>query len=213
MGQAPQLKETSMKLLDVLGSSLGLMDTLLLVRASVWAWPFGILAICINTVLYFDVKLYADVILHIVYLISSIYGWLYWLYGSRNKKRAPITHISLAMFKALLFIGIIGTFIGFEILKRYTPSTTPLWDSATAVLSLIAQWLVCRKIIENWLLWFFIDFLYVGLYYYKGLPFHTLENVFYLAIAVVGYILWRKKMGVESIYEVQKRSQHSLSFN
>lgn len=186
-----------MKILDFLGSSLGLIDTLLLVRASVLAWPFGILAICINIVLYFEVKLYADIGLQIVYLISSIYGWCYWLYGNNDKKPIAITHITWSMSLSLLIIGMIGVFLTDEILILYTPSTTPLWDSTTAILSLIAQWLVCRKIIENWLLWLLIDSLYAGLYYYKGLPFHTMEHTIYLVIAVVGYIVWKKKMDKE----------------
>lgn len=188
-----------MKILDVLGSSLGLVDTLLLVRASIWAWPIGILAILINMVLYFKVMLYADLALQMVYLASSLYGWYYWLWGAKNNHPVPITHITLKLSLILLCLAGVATLISTGLLMHYTHSTTPLWDSSSAILSLVAQWLVCRKIIENWLLWLLIDSLYAGLYYYKGLPFHTLEHCIYLVIALIGYWLWRKKMYADRV--------------
>jgi len=66
------------------------------------------------------------------------------------------------------------------------------------VVSLIAQWLMCRKIIETWSLWFFVDACYVGMHYLKGIPMHALVSCIYLGMAIVGYLLWQKQLKVST---------------
>ena len=77
-------------------------------------------------------------------------------------------------------------------LQYFTNSTTPLLDATTTILALITQWLVCRKILENWLMWIVVDSLYIGLYNYKQLNFHAFENIIYLILAIIGFVKWYK---------------------
>mgnify|MGYP000713545896 CR=1 FL=1 len=75
----------------------------------------------------------------------------------------------------------------------------PYLDATTTVLSLIAQWMVCKKIIENWILWFVVDAIYVFLYFYKDIPAHGVLLIIYLGLAVAGFIRWRKLMGKQQM--------------
>ncbi len=184
-----------MNTLDILGSSLGLLDTILLIRASIWAWPVGIAAILLNLVLYCHTALYADAALQVFYLSFYCYGWWYW----QRKSAAEITisNLNKQQLARLLMLIIFSSGVISFFLFYYTNSTTPLWDASTTVIALAAQWCTCRKMIENWLLWFVNDALYAGLYLHKSLPFHCLEHLLYLGFAVSGYLVWRSKQRLE----------------
>lgn len=183
-----------MKLFDAVGSALDLLDTYLLIKANIWAWPIGIVAVLINAVLYYQVKLYADFSLQLLYLVSMAYGWYYWLHPKNNQAEVRVTRLSRKVMVCWLMAGVCVTGLISYLLRHYSPSTTPWWDASTTAMSLIAQWLTCRKKIENWLVWFVVDALYVGLYAYKDLPFHAIENSVYLVMAVMGYLNWRRLM-------------------
>jgi nicotinamide mononucleotide transporter len=178
-----------MNTLDLLGSTLGLLDTLLLIRASIWAWPVGIAAILLNLVLYCHTALYADAALQLFYLIFYCYGWWYW--QRKSAAQISISNLTKQQLARLLILIIVSCSIISLFLFYYTNSTTPVWDASTTVIALVAQWCTCRKILENWLLWFINDALYAGLYLHKSLPFHCLEHLLYLGFAIAGYYCWR----------------------
>jgi nicotinamide mononucleotide transporter len=184
---------TYINILDVAGSIFSVLSTIGYIRLSTLAWPLGIVAICIDMVLYAKSGIYGDVGLQCIYLFMSIYGWCKWKYGGKNRTELPITNLS---YKNGLFLGalfILGFFVLSYFLGTYTDSQIPRWDATTTCLSLVAQWLICRKVIQNWYLWFIVDSLFVGMYFYKGIPVHALTNLFYLSLAVVGYLNWKKQ--------------------
>ena len=53
-----------------------------------------------------------------------------------------------------------------EALRRFSNSDVP-WATTTTAISLTAHVHVGPKAVENWLLWIFVNVLYVGLYCYK----------------------------------------------
>ncbi len=181
-----------MHFLDPLGSILSVISTIFYVRASQLAWPIGLLATCVNGSLYFITGLYADMSLEGIYFISMFYGWYQWRYGGKKKTEKKIGNLSLAHGFILLIIGLVTFTLVAYLLGHYTPSKVPYWDAGTTVISLIAQWLTCRKIIETWIVWFVVDGMYVYLYFHKGIPFHALHSLLYLGMAVAGYAYWQR---------------------
>ncbi|MDF1654263.1 MAG: nicotinamide riboside transporter PnuC [Coxiellaceae bacterium] len=180
--------------LDPLGSIFSSVSTVFYVLAHWLAWPASLIAILINGYLYFSTGLYADMTKEVIYLALTVYGWYEWRRGGKNHKPIPISHIKWREVGVLLLIFIIGCVAVYELLVHFTPSKVPLWDAATTTLSLIAEWMVCRKYIENWILWGVVDAMYIGLYFHKGLPAHGLEMSAYVVIALIGYWLWHRKM-------------------
>ena len=176
-------------LLDFSGSAFSLAATIGFVLANRIAWPLSIAAIIINVILYFSAGLYSDSALEGFYFILTIYGWHAWS-NQHNKPILPVTHLKLPLACMLIVFGIIGVWLDITLLQTYTHSTVPVSDAITTVLSLIAQFLICRKIIETWILWFIVDGSYLGLYLYKGIPFHSTLMLIYLGLAVAGYIRW-----------------------
>ena len=76
-------------------------------------------------------------------------------------------------------------------LHRYTNAYLPWLDGALTTLSLIAQWQIARKQLENWLLWIFVDILYIPLYFSRDLPLTAFLYLVFLFMAIAGYRAWK----------------------
>ncbi len=187
--------------LDIFGSIFSFICTLFYINAHKHAWPIGLIAVCINGALYFQLGIYGDMALQGFYFISTFYGWYLWSKGGGNHKKLNISNISSLLFAKLLIIAIVGIGTLTFILNHFTHSQVPFWDAATTILSLIAQYLICRKIIQCWHLWFIIDVIYVGLYIYKGIPAHSILLVIYCGMAIIGYFRWNYLMKETNKYE------------
>ena len=79
------------------------------------------------------------------------------------------------------------------LLARFTDSTVPFWDSLTTALSIVAMWMLSRKYVEQWLVWLAADLVTVGLYLYKEIPWTAALYALYSALAVAGYLRWRRQ--------------------
>lgn len=189
------MQQTIIHILDITGSCFAFLSTVYYVRANILAWPVGLIAICINLVLYGLTGIYGDMSLEVIYFVSSLYGWYQWSHKNNNsQQQSSISNITLSHAMALVVFAIIGIFLTAEYLLHFTNSQVPYWDATTTILSLVAQWLTCKKIIQTWFVWFTVDALYVGLYIYKGIPAHSILLIIYLGLAIAGYLRWYKLM-------------------
>ena len=84
------------------------------------------------------------------------------------------------------------------LLSRFTNSTVPFWDAMTTAASIVAMWMLSRKYIEQWLVWLAVDLITIGLYLYKGIPLTAGLYALYSALAVAGYLRWRKLAAQET---------------
>lgn len=189
--------------LDITAAACGFLATIFFIKINKYAWPLSLVAIAIDIFLYMHKGLYGDFMLQCVYLISVFYGWYEWLYGGKNKKELPISSMSVKLTLVLTLIAVVGIAGLTAFLKYKTNSQVPYLDATTTILSLIAQWMICRKIIQCWFLWFFVDAIYVGLYFFKGLPAHGVLNTIYVSMAVAGYITWRRQMSTAKPIEAE----------
>ncbi|SHI66837.1 nicotinamide mononucleotide transporter [Hymenobacter daecheongensis DSM 21074] len=161
-------------------------------RESLWNFPTAIVSCGLYVVVYNGAKLYADRNLQVVFIAMSLYGWYEWLYGGSRHAALVVTRtrpwewVSIGL-GVLLFTGGFGYY-----LRQNTDAALPFWDSFTTAGSLAAQYLLTRKRLENWLLWIMVDIIYVPILWYKQLyPTSGLYAV-YLALAVYGYVEWRR---------------------
>lgn len=180
---------------DLFGALCSLLSTYLFIRLNKNAWLVGIVAICVNGYLYWQKGIYADMMLEVVYFLSMGYGWYQWKYGLANSTATQVIRYYLTNRQWMLLattLGVVFSLIYLSLLT-FTHSTVPILDAATTSLSLVAQWLMCHKIIVTWFLWFITDALYAFLYLHKALPFHSLLMVVYTGMAVAGYIVWARQ--------------------
>ena len=190
--------------IELVGTIFGLVCVFLNIYENIWAWPTGIISVVLFIIIFWNANLYGDFGLHIVYLILGFYGWYNWLYGGADQKELLIKCSEKSELILLAGFGIIATMIMGYFLETYaTNAAYPYWDATTTVFSLIAQYQLTQKKIENWLVWIFVDVLCVGIYYYKGLYITTGLYVAYLFMATAGYFNWRELRKKQEIQSAQ----------
>ncbi|MBS0011016.1 MAG: nicotinamide riboside transporter PnuC [Bacteroidales bacterium] len=180
--------------IEVFGALTGIIYVFLEIRQSIWLWPLGLLTSAIYVWVFFTSKFYADMGLQAYYIVISIYGWYWWLRGAMKHKSGtlPVTRASMNMSAVLLFIFLALFSSIWYVLSHYTDSTVPVGDAFTTALSIVATWMLARKIIEHWILWVIADLVSMGLYIYKGLYPTVVLFAVYTIMAVIGYFEWRR---------------------
>jgi len=178
--------------IEIAAALFGLLSVYYTLREHVWCWPTGLVNVVLYVVVFFEARLYADTLLQVVYIALQIYGWYEWLHGGPAQTELRISRSSGGTLVFLLLIGAVGTLGMGYAFDRYTDAALPYWDSAITVLSLVAQWMVAKKRLENWLFWIVVDVLAVGVYFAKQLyPTAALYGVF-LVMAIAGLRAWQK---------------------
>jgi len=177
--------------MEVFGFVTGAACVGLLVRQNIWNWPLGIANNLTFMVLFYRTGLYADVGLQVFYIAISVYGWWHWLHGGRDHGALAASRVRPAT--ALLLVGTVAvtTALLTFILRRYTNSTVPVLDSLITALSLVAQFMMTRKWVENWPVWILANCISVGLLIYKDLYVASLLYLVYQVLCVMGWKEWR----------------------
>lgn len=189
------IKWLSGNYIELLGAILGIAYIFFSIRQSIWTWPVGLLTSIIYVWVFLVSKLYADMGLQMYYVVISIYGWYEWLKGNQfnHSESIKISRLSAKLGFVLALISLIIFFLIWYILKNYTDSPVPVADSLATALSIVATWMLARKILEHWLVWIFVDAFSIGLFWYKDLLPTVFLFVVYTVMAVVGYFEWKKE--------------------
>ncbi len=182
--------------IELLGLIFGLLYILLSIKQNIWCWPVGFITSALYIYVFFVTKFYADMGLQVYYLIVSVYGWSYWMFGAKSKKQDNLkitkTNVKLGIY---LFLATIVLFVIISyVLVNYTDSEIPYWDAFTTAASFVATWMLARKIIEHWIIWIIVDSVSLGLYIYKGLYLTVILFAVYTVLAILGYIEWKKEL-------------------
>lgn len=180
--------------LELFGVLSGFLYIFLEIKGKIWLWPVGLITSALYIVVFYNAKFYADMGLQWYYLGISIYGWIYWIKGDKSTTNAPLP-IKQSSSKSLILLGLITVilFVGMGyILSHFTDSPIPWWDAFTTSLSITATWMLARKLIEQWWIWMVVNLVSVCLYIYKDLDLTAGLFIAYFALAIAGYIQWRK---------------------
>lgn len=180
-------------IIEIVGTIAGLIFLYLEIKQNKWLWPVGLLTSVMYIYVFFIAKLYADMSLQFYYVFISIYGWIVWSKGT-NQKELPVTKLSKELFLILFGVSMLIYAIISFVLVAYTDGSIPYWDAFTTALSIVATWMLARKILEQWLVWVIVNAVSLGLYIYKGLYPTSILFFFYTVLAVVGYLQWKKDM-------------------
>lgn len=168
----------------------GLTYLVLSLRQNPWCWPIGIVSVSCWLVVVFYGKLYLDAFLQLVYIILGFYGWYQWRRGNHGSP-LKVRRIRTREVAALTVFFVVATPV-----CGYTAHTIGAdmgyLDAITTTLSLMAQLLLTRKVLETWLLWFVANGMYIYIYYTKGWDSLTLLMSIYTVLAAVGWWSWRK---------------------
>lgn len=161
-------------------------------RANIWNWLFGLFAVTLYGVIFYQTHLYGDMTLQAVYFYFQIYGWYQWRYGSEKHTALSVSRLPKSLYTTFALALVILFALFAFILSHYTNSTTPLIDAFTTALSLIAQWMMCKKWLENWILWIVLDIVSVEMYWHKHLYLTAGLYGLFLLLCVSGYRIWMR---------------------
>ncbi|MBI9066826.1 MAG: nicotinamide mononucleotide transporter [Salinivirgaceae bacterium] len=181
--------------IENVGVATGLAYIILSVRQNIWCWFFGIISSGLYLFVFFDSKIYADMLLQLYYVAMGLYGWIHWarLDSHTSKKDLPITRLSARYTLNLVIINFVLFIVIAQLLIHFTDSPVPWIDAFTTSLSFIATWMLARKILEHWLVWIIVDSISVGLYFYRGLYSSIILFAVLTILAIVGFYQWKRQ--------------------
>lgn len=177
---------------EITGVITGLLCVYLAAKNVIWNWPFAIVSVSIYIFIFFEARLFADMGLQVYLLMMNIYGWYYWSRQPATASKPPVVRLKKKA-AILTAAGIILTTVFLGSVLKYTPASYPYLDSFCAACSLAAQVLLARKVLENWLIWIFVDVIYVGIYIFKDLHLTAAMYAIYVVLALIGYLDWKKE--------------------
>lgn len=186
---ATALRWWPLSMTEALGFATGGTCVWLCVREHIWNWPLGLANNVVFFALFWHSRLYADMGLQAVYFAFGVYGWWNWLYGGQQHGALKVTRTSVGEGLALAALTPLATW-GLWLVLVETHDAAPFLDSLTTVLSLVAQYLLCRKRLENWAVWIVVDAIYVPLYLSRHLHLTALLYAVFLVMCIYGLRAW-----------------------
>jgi nicotinamide mononucleotide transporter len=179
-------------MLERVAVAFGIISVWLSVRENIWSWPTAIVNVGLYFIIFYEQKLYADMGLQLFYAVISLYGWYHWLFGGAHHSSLRVSRTPRRLW-AVLFVLWAIAFAGLgSVLHRLTDAAVPYVDAALTGGSLIAQWMMTRKYVENWAVWIGLDVCYVVLFSTRGLYLTAFLYGVFLVLAAKGYRDWSR---------------------
>ena len=178
--------------LESLAVLLSLGYLVLAVRGNSMCWYLAFFSTAIYVYIFAGVSLYMESFLNVYYMGMAVYGWYQWKRAGLQGMGCDICKWPLSRHLFIIIVIIAVSYISAQMLQGYTDAQFPLLDSLTTWGSIVATVMVARKVLENWLYWLVIDALSIFIFIDREL--HQTAGLFgfYLILAAIGYLNWRK---------------------
>jgi nicotinamide mononucleotide transporter PnuC/nicotinamide mononucleotide transporter PnuC len=205
--------------IEIFGAVTGIIYVFLEIKQTIWLWPVGILTSAVYIWVFFTSKIYADMSLQVYYLVISILGWYWWTRGAgprvqgkgqsgegkgqkeewekggrgeEEKKELQVTRLTLKTGILLSIVFVLLYCSMWLVLTRLTDSPVPVRDAFITSLSIIATWMLARKIYEHWYLWIVVNFVSAVLFMTRGLYPTVILYIVYGVMSFGGLVAWKK---------------------
>ena len=185
---AMQAAIQSTSILETVAVIFAVIYLTLAIQRNIWCWAAAAVSTSLYLVIFIDVKLYAESMLQVFYLVMAAYGFLRWRTAKMNELAPVIRWSYRSHVLALAAIGL-GTALLGAILKL-TDAAWPLVDAFTTTASLFATWMVAQRVLENWLYWLIIDAISIALFIDRSLYFTALLFGLYIVMIAFGWRSW-----------------------
>ncbi|MDD2058257.1 nicotinamide riboside transporter PnuC [Pseudomonas sp. GD03860] len=178
--------------LELFAAVLGVIAVWLTTKQNPWCWPIGLVMVLLYSWVFFEVRLYSDMLLQLVYAVLQLYGWWQWTRPDSKRQARQVTYLDAQPMIFGLGLGLLGSLALGAAMATWTDAAQPWLDAALTGFSLVAQWWMAQKRVQCWLLWIVLDVIFVGLFLYKGLYLTAALYALFTLIAVQGWRQWRR---------------------
>ncbi|MFP5594986.1 nicotinamide riboside transporter PnuC [Kluyvera sp. 142486] len=201
--------------IEAVGTVAGLLCIWLASLEKIVNYLFGLINVTLFAIIFFQIQLYASLLLQLFFFAANLYGWYAWSrQTSQNEAELQIRWLPLPkalgwLAACVVAIALMTLYIDpvFAVLTRVAvnvmqgmgmnvvmptlqPDAFPFWDSSMMVLSIAAMVLMTRKYVENWLLWVIINVISVAIFALQGVYAMALEYLILTFIALNGSRMW-----------------------
>jgi nicotinamide mononucleotide transporter len=190
-----QIYETTDVVLEVIAVLFGFLSVWYAKQNNIWVFPTGLISTAIFVYLLYKWELLGDMMINAYYFAMSIYGWYIWTRKTNNSP-TPIARTTLRekIVSLLIFVAtLIFVCAVYKWADKWT-SWVAYVDTLTTAIFFVGMWLMARRKIENWTFWIIGDVISVPLYLHKGLTFTSFQYFVFTAIAIFGYLAWKKNL-------------------
>lgn len=179
-----------MEQLEILAVACGLINIVLLVRRSIWNFPFGLAMVSLYAVIFYEARLYGEAGLQLFFAVVQLYGWALWARAGGAQQPVAVRWLGWPARIAWLGFILAGTAVLGTLLHRLTDAVMPYPDAAISAASIAAQFLLSFRRIENWLLWIAIDIGAIALYILRDLHLTAALYAAFLVLSMLGLREW-----------------------
>ena len=189
-----------MNLMDWIGFITGVICVWLIVREKDINWPIGLLNSVALLVVFAKQKLFAQAGLQVFYILECVFGWWLWtrIDPATGFKLVRISHARRRSMGVMCAISVVGLLILWPIFRRFG-DPAPFWDSVVAVMSLVAEYMLCLKLLEAWGLYLLADLISLVMFAALAFADPSMWITFgtylcFTILCVMGIFEWRKRM-------------------
>ena len=179
--------------LEIVAFVLAVAMVVFNIRVNPAGWPLAMTSSLLYFALFWNSRLYGDASLQIFFALIALWGWWQWLRGTQADGSALRVRRLGARGRllALLLLALAWPATGL-FLRRYTDADVPWWDAFPTAASVLGQWLLGRKYIENWPTWVVVNVVSIGLFAYKGLWLTVILYAVFVAMSFAGWRAWNR---------------------
>lgn len=189
--------DTHLVVLEVVGSTFGLLSVWFSKRDNILVFPTGIISTAIFVYILWVYGLLGDMLINGYYFVMSIYGWYLWTRKVDKTHFLPITKMTLKkdyILSIFIFVfTILLVSLVYTIFEKWN-SWIAYVDALTTGVFFLGMWLMAKKKLENWIFWIIGDIISIPLYLIKGLVFSSFQYLIFTIIAIYGYKAWKKQL-------------------
>lgn len=183
-----------MSWLEWIAAGLGVINVALIVRRSIWNYPFALAMVSLYFFVFYEQRLYSDMLLQIFFFAVNLYGWWNWAEAKKAAGQVPVTTLSNRA-RASWVAGALGASLIWGLgMARYTDAAAPMWDASIAGISVAGQILMARRRLESWYFWIAVDLVAVPLFYSRSLYMTSGLYFLFLLLSIAGLIDWRRAL-------------------
>ncbi len=162
-----------------------------------WGWPLAAISSVLYFFLFWSQRLYGEALLQVLFVVLALWGWSVWLRGIEGAP-LPLTRMPARQRFTLTWMGCLLWLSTGAVLLNFTDTDVPWWDAFPTAFSLIGQYLLAHKRLENWAVWIIVNIVATGLFAWKGMWLTTLLYLMFIVLSVLGWHTWAKHIKVET---------------